>query len=162
MTDQQQPQRGRPRNDAEQPAIDNQQAPEERRERRRKDGEAENAGMRLAIPDAVYEKYPRKHFKLAWIADDPGRMHLKHSQDWDVVAGVTRVPGARDVNGNPVDHVLCVKRQEWVDEDRARLEQRRKEIERQAEIGKVAGRGDDNGQTLAENVSYAEASNRLR
>lgn len=161
IVDQEQPRRGRPPKSQED-LGEGVQAPQQRRERRRKDGEAENAGMRLAIPDWAYEKYPKQQFKLAWITDSPGRLHQKHQEDWDAVEGVDPVPGASDKNGNPTNMILHVKWRDWVDEDKAKLETRRKEIERQAEKGHVTGMGDDRGQTLAENVSYAEASNRLR
>lgn len=138
------------------------QRPQERRERRRKDGEAENAGLRLAIPDWVYEKYPRNAFRLAWIRGDTARMQQKHGQDWDPVEGIEPVPGAADRHGNPVNHVLCAKRLEWVMEDRAKAEDRRKHIEDQATRGRVTGKGDDAGEALSEAVSYADGANRLR
>jgi hypothetical protein len=154
-----QPRRGRPpKQIAEGEAVET----ATRRERRRKDGDSENAGLRLAIPEWVYEKYPRNEFKLAWIIDDPARLHQKHGEDWDVVENVTRVPGATDKHGNPTDMILHVKRLEWDREDKARLETRRREIERQAEGGKVSGLGDDAGQTLSEKHSYADGANRLR
>jgi len=161
MTEQEQPRRGRP------PLVKNTEGMGDevtpvRRERRRKDGEAENAGMRLAIPDWAYEKYPKSHFKLAWIVDSPGRLYQKMKEDWDPVDGAEHVPGASDKNGNPANHVLCVKLREWDEADKASLETKRREIERQAEGGKVTGRDADPEPTLAENVSYAGASNRLR
>jgi hypothetical protein len=136
--------------------------PDDRRERRRKDGEAENAGLRLAIPDSVYERYPRNAFRLAWIRGDTARMHQKHGQDWDPVDGVDPVPGAIDRHGNPVNHILCAKRLEWVMEDRARAEERRKLVEDQAARGRVSGKGDDAGEGLSEKVSYTDGANRLR
>lgn len=143
-------------------ATEGAQAPEERRERRRKDGEAQNAGLRLDIPEWVYEKYPRTNFRLAWIRDEAARVQQKHNEDWDPVEGVNPVPGAHDRHGNPVNHILHVKRIEWVRADREAKEIRRRQIEDQATRGKVSGRGDDAGEGLAETVSYADASNRLR
>lgn len=136
--------------------------PEERRERRRKDGEFENAGLRLAIPDWVYEKYPKSEYRVAWVRGDNARMQQKYNEDWDPVEGVDPVPGAYDRHGNPVNHVLCVKRMEWVREDRDRKEERRKAIEDQASRGKVSGKGDDTGEALADNISYTDGNNRLR
>lgn len=138
------------------------QKPENRRKRRRKDGEAQNAGLRLAIPDGVQERYPKTDFRLAWVRDDPGRMQQKHNEDWDPVEGVEPVPGAHDKHGNPVKHILMVKRQEWVQEDRDKKERARKLIEDQANRGKVTGQGADAGGGLAETVSYTDGSNRLR
>lgn len=142
--------------------TDGAQAPEERRERRRKDGEGENAGLRLAIPEWVYEKYPRATYRLAWLRDEAARVQQKHNEDWDPVEGVTPVPGAHDRHGHPVNHILHVKRLEWVKDDRERKETTRRLIEDQATRGKVSGRGDDAGEGLADSVSYADASNRLR
>jgi len=155
---QEQPRRGRPPKEATVGAT----APEERRERRRKDGEVQNAGLRLAIPDWVYEKYPETQFRHRWLRDEPGRIMQKYNEDWDPVEGVNPVPGAHDRNGDPVKLILHVKRKEWADQDRARAEERRRDIERQAERGRVTARGDDAGATLAENVAYADDANRLR
>lgn len=132
------------------------------RERRRKDGESQNAGLRLDIPEWVYEKYPRATYRLAWIRDEAARVQQKHNEDWYPVEGVTPVPGASDRHGNPVNHLLHVKRMEFVLADRANKEAMRRAIEDQAVRGKVTGRGDDVGEALSENVSYADASNRLR
>ena len=162
MTDTaEQPRRGRPpKAKAENGA---QEAPETRRERRRKDGDANNAGMRLSIPDWVRDKYPKTEFKLAWITEDPARMAQKYNEDWDPVAGVDPIPGAfsRQLN-KPVNHILHAKRMEWVESDRVKAEARRKRIEEQAATGKVSGKGGDAGESLSENISYADASNRLR
>lgn len=137
-------------------------APEERTERRRKDGDGDNMGLRLAIPDWVYEKYPRQHYKLRWLTDEPGRVAMKHREDWDRVEGVSPVPGSYDRNGNPASQVLFVKRMEWVLEDRKHAETRRRDIEQQMERGRITGKGDDAGTSLAEDITYADESNRLR
>ena len=135
----------------------------ERRERRRKDGEEQNAGLRLVIPDWVREKYPESQYAYCWIINEPVRIADAHKRDWDPVDGVDRIPGAYDRHGAPTDHILHVKRQEWVREDREKAEAQRRQIEAQAERGRVTGRGDDaSGAGLSENVSYTEASNRLR
>lgn len=133
-----------------------------RRERRRKDGEEQNAGYRLVIPEWVREKYPEGQYAYCWIVNEPARIADAHSRDWDPVDGVDRIPGAFDRHGNPADHILHVKRREWVREDLEKREVGRRQIEEQAARGRVTGRGDDNGPGLSESVSYAEASNRLR
>lgn len=147
-----QAQRGRPRKEEQ---------PEDRRERRRKDGALENAGMRLTIPEWVLEKYPETEYRLAWITDDGARVQQKHNQDWDPVGGIEPVPGAFDRHGNPVKQVLHVKRADWDAADKHKLEIRRREIEDQAQRGKVSSKSDA-GDALDDRTTYADASNRLR
>lgn len=148
--------------------IENQSAPRgrpprtaERRERRRKDGDIEGNDLKLPIPDWVAEKYPATDYRLRWFRDEPGRLATKFKQDWDPVEGVQPVPGAQDKFGNPINHVLHVKHEDWYQADRARMEDRRAEIIKQMERGTVKGQGDDAGQTLRSEVSYADAANRL-
>jgi|GEM_PF-6781086 len=133
-----------------------------RRKRRRKDGEAQNAGLKLAFPDWVHEKFPDKEFRKAWIRDDGARVLQKHNEDWDPIEGVDPVPGAYDRHGNPVNHIAIVKRLDWVQEDRAKKEVMRKQIEDQTARGIVSGQGDDAGGGLAQKVSYTDGANRLR
>lgn len=133
-----------------------------RRKRRRKDGEAQNAGMKLVFPDWVHEKFPKTDFRVAWIRDDAGRVLQKHNEDWDPIEGVDPVPGAFDRHGNPVNHIAVVKRRDWVQEDRDKKEVLRKQIEDQTSRGNVSGQGDDKGAGLAQSVSYTDGANRLR
>src|SRR3569833_3442028 len=113
-----QPRRGRPPIEATVVAT----APEERRERRRKDGEVQNAGLRLAIPDWVYEKYPETQFRHRWLRDDPGRIMQKNNEDWDPVEGVNPVPGARGRGGGPGGRGRRGGRGGGAGRDRARAE----------------------------------------
>ncbi len=154
MIDQEPVRRGRP------PKVETNG--EGRRPRRRKDGETEVMGLRLPIPDGINEKFPKSEYRLRWFRDEPGRLHRAYQNDWDAVEGVAPVPGAHDANGNPCNHILCVKYQDWWLQDRAKAEERRKVIEDQAVKGAVAGKGDDAGAGLRSEVSYADASNRLR
>lgn len=145
----QQPARGRPGRD------------DDRRKRRRKEGVEEGLDLKLPIPDFVLEKFPSTQFRHRWFRDEPGRLAAKFKEDWDPVEGVDPVPGAHDKFGNPINHVLHVKHLDWYEQDRARMEDRRKETIKQMERGTVRGQGDDAGQTLRSEVSYADAGNRL-
>jgi hypothetical protein len=151
MIEQQQPaRRGRPP-----------RATDDRRERRRKEGDLEEFDLKLPIPDWVLDKFPSAEYQHRWFRDEPGRLAIMHKQDWDPVEGVDPVPGAQDKFGQPIKHVLMVKYLDWYEADRAKMEDRRKEVVKQMERGNVKGAGDDAGQTLRSEVSYADASNRL-
>lgn len=136
-------------------------ATDDRRPRRRQEGALEEFDVKLPIPDFVLEKYPSTEYQLRWFRDEPGRIAAIHKQDWDAVEGVAPVPGAQDKFGNPINHILQVKYLDWYEADRAKMEDRRKEMVKQMERGSVKGAGDDTGPTLGSEVSYADAANRL-
>lgn len=144
-----QPARGRPPRTAD------------RRERRRVEGTEEGNDLKLPIPDWVYEKYPAAEYRHRWFRDEPGRLATKFKADWDPVEGVDPVPGAQDKFGNPINHVLHIKFQDWYEQDRTKMEDRRKETIKQMERGAIKGEGDDAGKTLRSEFSYADAANRL-
>lgn len=133
----------------------------DRRERRRPEGYTEDNDLKLPIPDWVYDKFPTSDYRHRWFRDEPGRLATKFKMDWDPVEGMDPVPGAQDKFGNPISHILHVKYQDWYEQDRAKMEERRKETIKQMERGTVKGQGDDAGQTLRSEVSYADAANRL-
>lgn len=124
--------RGRPRRNA---AL-----PEQWRDRQRKGETEDGLGLKLPVPDWVYEKYPKTLFRHRWFRAEKGRMYAKTKVgDWEPVEGVDPVPGAADQHGNPVDHVLCITRLDWWQADRAKKEKRRKQIEEQFRRGNISG-----------------------
>ena len=127
-----------------------------RTQRRRKQGAEEDHGLKLPIPQETENFYPPKTFMLRWFRNEDSRIKTMHGQDWDLVEGVDPVPGATDRHGNPVEHVLMVKRRDWYEEDRAWREDRRKETERRVIKGDLAGigAGEDAGEALAESIRY--------
>ena len=133
----------------------------ERRERRRTEEGTDDLGVKLPIPDWVYDKFPATTYRHRWFRDEPGRIATKFKQDWDAVEGVDPVPGAHDRHGQPCNHILHIKHLDWYLQDRAKMEERRKTIVKQMERGSVRGVGDDAGENLRPEVSYADASNRL-
>ncbi len=146
--------RGRPPRQEESP----------RRERRRREGDAETLGLKLPIPDWVRDKYPPAQFAYYWFTGTAARLHQAHKNDWDPVEGGEggRLPGASDKEGKPTDHVLCVKYKDWYEQDRRPREALRLEQEEQMRRGNVAGQGDDaGGAALSSDVSYASENNRL-
>ena len=153
MTDQEPARRGRPPR-TEERATD-------RRERRRTEDVQDDMEVKLPIPSWVTDKFPVAEYQHRWFRDEPGRLATQYKKDWDPVEGVAPVPGAQDKFGNPINHVLHVKYLDWYEQDRARLEERRKEVTQQMERGSVMGKGDDAGQTLRSEVAYADAGNRL-
>lgn len=134
---------------------------ETRRTRRRTAETTDDTGIKLPIPDWVYDKYPVTEYQHRWFRDEPGRIATKYKQDWDPVEGVDAVPGAHDRHGQPCNHILHIKLLEWYNQDRVALEDRRKQIVKQMERGNVRGVGDDSGENLRPEVSYADAANRL-
>ena len=78
------------------------------------------------------------------------------------VEGDIKAVPATDKDGREAPHYLHVKYRDWYEADRGRLEDSRQELEKQMLRGKVSALGDDSGETLSSDVSYADASNRLR
>jgi len=136
---------------------------QDRRDKRVRTGGSDSEGLKLPIPDHVRDKYPSASFEFYWFTGTTDRLDSAKRRDWHPVDGEgTKIPGATDKHGNSVDHVLCVKPRDWYDADRGHREASRLELEENMRRGNVAGRGDDAGQTLSSDVSYASASNRLR
>ncbi len=104
------------RNDAE---------PQERRRRKNLDALQE---LKLAIPDAVKEKYPDHTFR--WINDAGNRMHHKTQlDDWDKCDEVPALPVGTDQAGKPIYAHLCRKLKEFWEEDQRTAKAARKALE---------------------------------
>lgn len=91
---------------------------DELRQRRERDGGTLDrmTVMRLAIPQAVYDKYPE--FDFRWINDVDNRMYVKTEVDtWQKVPDIDPIPV--DVRNNqPVKAFLCMKPKEFIEQDR--------------------------------------------
>lgn len=137
---------------------------EGRRARRRPDGVGtDEVSLKLAIPTWVKEKYPETEFVHRWFAARPGRIEWAKQNDWDPVEGgeIKAVP-ATDKDGNAAPHMLFVKYRDWYEADRGHREASRLELEQQMLRKGAQAKGDNGGETLSSDVSYADASNRLR
>lgn len=107
-------------------------------ERRRRDDSNFQASQKLAIPEQVQARLKAEGMTPRWVNDEGNRMHqLTVLDDYDKVAGVDPVPVGTDKSGKPVMAHLCAKRTDFIAEDQARKEDRRKGIERSMVKGQV-------------------------
>jgi len=81
--------------------------------RRRKSGSAK----KLDIPQSVKDAHPGMNF--FWCVDDQGKVQrLTTEDDWDVVPDVAKIHAGPGSEGRPVKHVLLMKPERFVVEDR--------------------------------------------
>lgn len=102
-------------------------AAQETQRRRRRGDEALNAAQRLPIPPEVQAWADREGMHLRWVNDEGNRMHRFTMQDdYDKVAGVEPVPTMTNVAGQPVLAHLLAKPKDFIREDQAKAEEKRK------------------------------------
>lgn len=107
-------------------------------QRRRRDDANFQASQRMAIPEDVKAKAEAEGKTLRWVNDDGNRMHqLTVLDDYDKVEGVDPVPVGTDKSGKPIMAHLCAKPTEFIAEDQAKRDERRKGIERSMVKGHV-------------------------
>lgn len=131
---------------------------EERQERRRRRDDTIDGGQRLklAIPADVAARLKEEGRTPRWINDDGNRMHnLTRLDDYDKVSGVDPVVvGKKD--GKPLKAYLCSKPEAFIEEDRAKADGGRKEVER------ALLRGKNPSDPIAGNDSfYADPANKI-
>lgn len=101
------------------------------RERRRRDDTVMNQAQRLPIPPEVEARLKAEGRTPRWVNDEGNRMHRFTVQDdYDKVADVEPVPVGTDKSGNPILAHLLSKPNDFIAEDRAKAEERRRETER--------------------------------
>jgi hypothetical protein len=101
------------------------------RERRRRDDTTAVQAQRLPIPPEVQARLDAEGRTPRWVNDEGNRMHRFTVQDdYDKVDGVDPVPVGTDNAGNPIMAHLLSKPTEFIAEDRAKAEERRRETER--------------------------------
>lgn len=115
---------------------------EERAERRRRSDTTIDGGQRLklAIPPEVEARLKAEGRIPRWVNDEGNRMYnLTMLDDYDKVEGVDpRVVGTTK-EGKPIKAHLCSKPAAFVEEDRAKLDAPRREMERALLRGKIPG-----------------------
>lgn len=114
---------------------------EERQERRRRrDGTLDaSQNKRLAIPEEIEAELKAKGLTPRWVNDEGNRVHnLTTRDDYDKVDGVkpVRVGTSKDT-GKPILAHLYAKRTDFIEEDRAKADESRREAERAMLRGKV-------------------------
>lgn len=102
---------------------------EQAQRRRRSDGELQ-ATQRLPIPPEVAARLERDGLQPRWVNDQSNRMHRFTVQDdYDKVEGVEPVPVGTDEAGKPIMAHLLAKRKDFIAEDQAKAEEKRKTVE---------------------------------
>jgi hypothetical protein len=106
-------------------------------ERRRRDDANLGPKLKLAIPDEVRDRLAAEGRTPRWVNDSGSRIaDLTQRDDYDKVEGVEPVKVDVDDEGKPVFAHLLSKRNDFIAEDRAKVDQRR----RQAEAGMLKGK----------------------
>ncbi len=132
---------------------------EVRQERRRRDDGTIDGGQRqkLAIPPEVAARLKSEGRTPRWALDTGNRIHqLTQMDDYDRVAGVEPVPVVVDKKGTVANQVLLSKPTRFIQEDRAKLEERRKETERALLRGK-----NPEDPSAASDSFYADPANKF-
>ena len=103
----------------------------ETQRRRRRGDENLTASRKMPIPPEVQEWADREGMHLRWVNDESDRIRrLTNYDDYDPVEGVEPVPVVTDRKaGTVVKAHLLAKRRDFVEEDRAKAEERRKGTE---------------------------------
>lgn len=105
---------------------------EERTERRRRnDTTIDGSGrLKLHIPEEVSQRLKNEGRVARWINDEGNRIHnLTQLDDYDRVDGVEPVVVGTTKEGNPIKAYLHSKPEAFINEDRERLDSRRRETE---------------------------------
>lgn len=132
---------------------------EVRQERRRRSDTTIDGSQRLklAIPPEVEARLKAEGRTPRWVNDEGNRMfQLTKLDDYDKVEGVDPIPVGTTKEGKPIYAHLCSKPDRFIQEDRIKLEERRKETERALMRGK-----NPNDPSAADDRFYADPANKL-
>lgn len=114
-------------------AVDNERgsrAQQEKAQRRRRD-DAVIADKRLPIPPEIQAQLDRDGRVPRWANDEGNRIYrLTEQDDYDKVDGVEPVPVGVGPDGKPILAHLLSKPKAFIDEDQAKAEAKRKEVEK--------------------------------
>lgn len=107
------------------------------RRRRRDDTNFQKSG-KLSIPEEVAERLKAEGRSPRWVNDENNRLYnLTVRDDYDRVDGVEPVPVGKKEDGSPLLAHLLSKPTEFLREDQARAEKRRKAVEQGMVKGKL-------------------------
>lgn len=105
--------------------------------RRRRDDTNFQQSNKLAIPEEVAERLKAEGRQPRWVNDEGNRMHnLTVRDDYDKVEGVDPVPVGTREDGSPLLAHLLSKPIEYMRQDQAKAEDRRKLVEQGMVKGK--------------------------
>lgn len=129
-------------------------------QRRRRDDANLGPKLKLAVPDEVRARLAAEGRTARWVNDSGSRISdLTTRDDYDKVEGVDPVKVDVDDEGKPVFAHLLSKRNDFLAEDRAKQDQRR----RNAEAGMIRGKS-PTGQPLEGQLGatpYADSANKI-
>lgn len=112
--------------------------------RRRRDDTNFQRTSKLSIPDDVAERLKAEGRQPRWVNDEGNRLHnLTVRDDYDKVEGVDPVPVGTREDGTPLLAHLLSKPIEFIAEDQAKAEDRRKSIEKGMVKGKMPVKTDE-------------------
>lgn len=133
---------------------------EEAAQRRRRSDTTIDGGQRLklAIPPEVEARLKEQGRTARWAVKDSARMlQLTQQDDYDPVEGVKTVPTRSLADGSRIEMMLLSKPTAFIEEDRAKAEKRRAELE------KALMRGKNPADPIAGNVDfYVDEATQLR
>jgi len=115
---------------------------EVRTERRRRDDTSiDGSGrLKLSIPPEIEARLKAEGRIPRWVNDEGNRMHnLTVRDDYDKVDGVDPVIVGTTKEGKPIKAHLCSKPEAFIEEDKAKMDEPRREMERALLRGKIPG-----------------------
>lgn len=113
---------------------------EERQQRRRRhDGSLDAMqNKRMAIPEEIEARLKAEGLTPRWVNDEGNRLHnLTVRDDYEKVDGVKPVRVGTAKDGKPIMAHLCAKRTDFIAEDQANADKRRRDMERAMVKGHV-------------------------
>jgi hypothetical protein len=97
--------------------------------------------LKLAIPEKIQQQLDAEGRTARWVSDDPTRMYqMTEQNDYRPVDGVEPV-STRDGKGEPIKLKLMSKRKDFIEDDKSRREEARRETEKAQLSAEDAGPG---------------------
>lgn len=128
------------------------------RRRRRDDTIDGSKRQKLAIPEHVAQRLKEEGRTPRWAVKDSARMlQLTEQDDYDPVEGVPTVPTRSLADGSRIEMMLLSKPTAFIEEDRAKAETPRKELEEALLRGK-----NPEDPIAGDDSFYADQANQLR
>lgn len=128
-------------------------------QRRRRSDTTIDGGQRLklAIPPEIEAELKKQGRTPRWVNDEGNRLHqLTQLDDYDKVSGVEpRVVGTTK-DGKPILAHLCSKPTAFIEEDKAKMDEPRRETERALLRGK-----NPDDPSAGDDSFYADAANKI-
>lgn len=136
--------------------------------RRRRDDTNFQQSSKLAIPEEVAERLKAEGRTPRWVNDEGNRLYnLTKRDDYDKVDDVSPVPVGTKDDGTPLMAHLLSKPTEFIREDRAKAEERRRQVEQGMVKGKMPVKSPDGSEVLvpvqgaAGAETYADKANAI-